>query len=480
MSRIVCCKAMFVFTIKKQWLYTIIKEIKYICCKIYRMEKGTRGYSDMEYLITQDMIISDDSRIIDSLKYMGFSEISLDEIRKFILNEENTKFYIDKNLSLKNENDKDITYVWLDTGCRKESGDTMFISLINKHGYFEGNFVGTPWQLSKKMKERYPNNQKQIENNLERFKLKYEKRISKREKKYIYLAEDGVVNENKKEKIVEHEGDISQQLQGLGFDISKDNENKEGNAISIPSVISPVSEEVYGQLLFNNWNSLEGLDRYIKVIGCRLVQLIEQNKSDYYILNKIKSAIVNTGLMNHFGVDLMIMYRFNVKYNTYDAYKIIYGKSDYIKNDFSREQTEQLIKPISFFDEEDVFEASLNDFDINYHNLAHIIQERRDRFPEEIREISDHQMTQSIQNALERGIKMQHRDKSYVKATYSAKNGKISWLMPFHITADFTSEPELVLVIRKNGEFYEIKTILPYDNEMKDKITALSLYSSLW
>lgn len=40
--------------------------------------------------------------------------------------------------------------------------------------------------------------------------------------------------------------------------------------------------------------------------------------------------------------------------------------------------------------------------------------------------------------------------------------------------------PELVMVVRRSGDFYEIKTILSYDDELKDRITALSLYSKLW
>jgi hypothetical protein len=53
-------------------------------------------------------------------------------------------------------------------------------------------------------------------------------------------------------------------------------------------------------------------------------------------------------------------------------------------------------------------------------------------------------------------------------------------MMPLHINKELTEEPELVLVIRKNGDFYEIKTIISYDDNMKDRITALSLYNGLW
>jgi hypothetical protein len=75
---------------------------------------------------------------------------------------------------------------------------------------------------------------------------------------------------------------------------------------------------------------------------------------------------------------------------------------------------------------------------------------------------------------------MQKRDRNYAKPTYSSKTKTISWMMPLHINKELTEEPELVLVIRRSGDFYEVKTIIPYDDDMKDKITALSLYNGLW
>lgn len=105
---------------------------------------------------------------------------------------------------------------------------------------------------------------------------------------------------------------------------------------------------------------------------------------------------------------------------------------------------------------------------------------RRERFPESIRSQSDSKIAGQIMNALERGIKMQRRDRSFAKASYSGKSGTISWFMPLHIDAPLSEDPELVMVVRRSGDFYEIKTILSYDDELKDRITALSLYSKLW
>ena len=104
----------------------------------------------------------------------------------------------------------------------------------------------------------------------------------------------------------------------------------------------------------------------------------------------------------------------------------------------------------------------------------------RERFPESIRSQSDSKIAGQIMNALERGIKMQRRDRSFAKASYSGKSGTISWFMPLHIDAPLSEDPELVMVVRRSGDFYEIKTILSYDDELKDRITALSLYSKLW
>ena len=60
---------------------------------------------------------------------------------------------------------------------------------------------------------------------------------------------------------------------------------------------------------------------------------------------------------------------------------------------------------------------------------------------------------------------MQLRDPAYAKPSYSTLTGSISWMIPLHINRELIEEPELVLVLRKAGEFYEIKTIIPYDDE---------------
>lgn len=86
----------------------------------------------------------------------------------------------------------------------------------------------------------------------------------------------------------------------------------------------------------------------------------------------------------------------------------------------------------------------------------------------------------SGRNELMMGLRMLQHDRSYVKLLYSAKCGKAMWLLPFHINTSIMEDPELVMVITKSGEFYHVKTIYGYTDYVKDKITALSLYSKVW
>ena len=109
-----------------------------------------------------------------------------------------------------------------------------------------------------------------------------------------------------------------------------------------------------------------------------------------------------------------------------------------------------------------------------------MIEERKDRFPENIRAMSDASIAVKIKSALELGLKLQKRDGSYAKPGYSGASKTISWMLPLHINRDLNDTPELVLVLRKVDQFYEVKTILPYDDELKDKLIDLSLYGRSW
>ena len=433
----------------------------------------------MDICILEQFIIRNTEDVEERLKsILNNNSATLTASIKYIQSEISTIFYFDAKLNLKPDNDKDVIYAWLDTGYCNQNSEPIFISLVKNEDKFTGNYIGTSKTLASSTINYFPNNRKFIYDNQNRFIAKYEKRISKRTTKHIEIPEYSLNNIESTEIPTT---EIINKIRAVGLDITNtQEENQEEIIPKIPKTITPVTEEIFNQLLVQNWKSIEGLDRYIKIIGCRIQQLVDQKNEQYYIMNHLGYVIINTGLLNLFGTDILLYYRINKKYNIYEAYEVVYGKTDYLKNDFTKEQASKELNPINFFNDDDIFSVDIDVFDINYRNLLHIIDERRERFPDNIKDLSTNIVATRLRNALTQGLKIQQRDKNYVKAHYSTKTRSISWIMPFHINTDLLEEPELVLIIRKNHEFFEVKTILPYDDKMKDRITSLSLYSKLW
>ena len=440
-----------------------------------------KGEVVMEQMINQTHIIDEMEVVEDRIRGLLCCNISILEMIEFIRTEKNTIFYFDRNLSEKKEGDSDIQYAWIDSGyCYKE--DAVFISMLNHSGEFCGHFVGTAKFLVNGLMGYNEYGGKKYKQNLERFTKKYRSKAAQRQREHL----TPLPLEDKRISVMEHDTTMKMLLNKAGYEVEKDVTDKDSNSNIISEnpkqdEMTEVTTEIYNALLYPSWKSIHGLDRYIKIMGRRIEQLIEQEKTEYFVKNKVCSVIVNSGLMNVFGKDYFILYRFHEKYKTYIAYKVMKGKKDYIENGFTKEQASVELKPIQFIDGYcTFFEATMDEFDINQECLIHIVKERRERFPENLQEEPDNKIVEQLMLSLKRGLQIQMRDHSYAKMSYSGKNGKLTWLLPLHVNADFTEEPELVMVICKMDEFYEVKTILPYDNDIKDRITALSLYSKLW
>ena len=63
------------------------------------------------------------------------------------------------------------------------------------------------------------------------------------------------------------------------------------------------------------------------------------------------------------------------------------------------------LNPINFFNDDDIFSVDIDVFDINYRNLLHIIDERRERFPDNIKDLSTNIVATRLRNALTQGLK---------------------------------------------------------------------------
>ena len=108
------------------------------------------------------------------------------------------------------------------------------------------------------------------------------------------------------------------------------------------------------------------MECYIKICGCRIQQLMENGKDEYYIKNNIGSLVINTGLINKYNKDILLYYKWYEKDKCYHVERIIDSKSDLVEENFKREQANKKIKPISFYDDNNIYlqDVTIEDLDI--------------------------------------------------------------------------------------------------------------------
>lgn len=410
--------------------------------------------------INNNLIITNVEQLITNMeKYLG-CDIDLNEVLEYINGSKNVFYYVDCKLNSSMCEQPESLYLWIDTGLKKGKRP-IFISLVRRKDTYEGYYFGDADWLAGSMIEYNPVYRKYIVSNLPRFKEKYSKKMEN-------VSAGEQINITK----IKDSADLS--------------EVEEVKCSSVSSVLTGnLYEEVYNNLLINNWKSIKGLERYIKIIGCRAEQLVEMGKQEYFIMNHIKSIVVKTGLLDKFAADILMLYKWNVKQNGYVAEKMITSKRELISEGFEKDDIERRIKTINFFDEnepESLKGVSAEDFDLNTNCLKHILEQRRDRFPEEVLDCTDDFLAGKLRESLSMGLKIMEHDVHYAKPSYSAKNKAITWYMPFHVHKSIAEKPELVFAIRMDAErmYYEVKTVLPYNDEIADRITALSLYGVNW
>lgn len=446
-----------------------------------------------DFHIAQNIIIEDVDTVCKTIQTMSKrTGFTIEDIAAFINQEYFTKFYLDEKLNIKKAEDSANKVLWLDSGFQVSDGKAIFISLLLNGGEYAGFFVGTAATLSKKIAEHYPRNKSMITRNLSIFYNKYQAMLPKREHPHITdlfaelkeeerLSPDSVTSEcaATTETNRVDTSQIATALKSVGLtpntEAFDEYQEEESNKMPPDWVM-----DLYDELLINTWKRPEGLDRYIKIIGARIQTFIEQKRTEYYIMNNIHSVVVNSGLIDKFGMDVLIYYKLHLRENCYKAYNIIMSKTELLNENFDIKDIKRELVPIQFTEDAITLKASLDDFDINYKSLAHIIDERIDRFPESYRGMKADVLAAKIKSSLEIGLKLQQRDHNYAKPVYSTKHEGVSWYLPLHIHNSLSEPPELVMVIKKVDAFYQVKTILLYDDNIKDRITAMALYGNSW
>lgn len=154
--------------------------------------------------IEDGIMIENVEMLLEGLNSVSSIQVEdINTIISFIQNEHHTKFYLDNKLSSKMIEEDGSIYLWLDTGLINEYGNPIFISLLKNENGYSGYFYGTSGVLAKSAKTHFYRNGRDINTNLDRFKLKYEGRIRERENKHIGDENQYILNcIQKKEKSI--------------------------------------------------------------------------------------------------------------------------------------------------------------------------------------------------------------------------------------------------------------------------------------
>lgn len=109
---------------------------------------------------------------------------------------------------------------------------------------------------------------------------------------------------------------------------------------------------------------------------------------------------------------------------------------------------------------------------IDMNALNHILDEHRERFPEELHAKSNRALVEIILKAAVEGAAMACRDSHYALPTYFGRHDDIGMMLPIYVPLIFDEKPVAALVVRKWATGYRVSSILKID----DAIRSASLF----
>lgn len=173
-----------------------------------------------EIKIAERIIIDQPQNVEIAIYNLTGKRVSFEIIKKFILNEKNTMFYLDRKINSSTEYGIYMDYLWIDTGFRDNRNNPIMICLHNSYEGFVGHYTGTSRDLANYVKRHNSKNSKDIEKNYSRFLSKYKSKAGERQHEYINNEMSYAVDiVNSKEENISA---ISLALQGIELELAED------------------------------------------------------------------------------------------------------------------------------------------------------------------------------------------------------------------------------------------------------------------
>lgn len=249
-------------------------------------------------------------------------------------------------------------------------------------------------------------------------------------------------------------------------------------------------QDIYERLLIKEQWKCDKIDRlgyYLKGIFMVVEQSMENSRSalrgnGYTLSENRDKAIVNTGLMDIYGNYIYLIDHTPDIKNFYDKkITLLNSKVGLLNIGFSLENARNLPEPVMFVEDKSqlIFDGNIEDFDLDDDiHLNHIIEERRDRFPEKYKNTSQRELSYKIKNAIVQAVKLSKVDYRYILPKYDFFRHKIQFLIPFHLDTNIDEKPELTIVIGKQDGLWIVYTVLYTSDAYEDARLLCRPYDS--
>lgn len=127
---------------------------------------------------------------------------------------------------------------------------------------------------------------------------------------------------------------------------------------------------------------------------------------------------------------------------------------------------EQLPDKPSFFQDinEVIFQPDWT-IDRSFEKFEHIIDDRKERFPEIYQTKKNDELARALDNAINYAVAIAKRNYKFIAPMYRPQDDKIQLLMPIYLSGSFTDRPDFALILDPDPEnqIYLPQTILPLD-----------------
>lgn len=128
-------------------------------------------------------------------------------------------------------------------------------------------------------------------------------------------------------------------------------------------------------------------------------------------------------------------------------------------------------EPPKFFEEVDevVFNTSWK-IEKEHNSLKHIIEQRIDRFPANMRGQDSYVLAKKLYDAIDYALAIAQRNYKYIIPIYYPKFDRISFLMPIFLDGTYNTYPDFALVLETDAEnkIYIARTILDLETGYQD------------